>query len=148
MVSEPLAALAELRQRASAGDIWCADLARHISSVEQANRVTLCNLKATEAMVTNIREVLGNQDIPQAIEALLAKVRDTEQANPDIAREVERRKAEQAVLDEIKAIMATYREQEKRGYVDTPGGLEHMGDVWRLLGKWDEALRQLEETNG
>lgn len=37
--------------------------------------------------------------------------------------------------------MATYREQEaKNGYVDTPGGLEHMGDVWKLLSKWDAAM--------
>jgi hypothetical protein len=45
------------------------------------------------------------------------------------------------ICDEIMQIMETYREQEKRGYVDTPGGLEHMGDVWNLLATWDDALR-------
>lgn len=45
-----------------------------------------------------------------------------------------------AVCDGIREIMATYRKQEARGGVDTPGGLEHMGDVWRLLSKWDAAL--------
>lgn len=47
-----------------------------------------------------------------------------------------------SVCEEIKRIMHTYREQEAsaRG-VATPGGLEHMGDVWRLLGKWDAALQ-------
>lgn len=47
----------------------------------------------------------------------------------------------QSVADEILAIMATYHEQEARGDIDTPGGLEHMGDVWRLLLKWESALR-------
>jgi len=47
-----------------------------------------------------------------------------------------------AVGKEISSIMETYRHQEeKNGFVDTPGGLEHMGDVWRLLGKWDRILR-------
>lgn len=44
------------------------------------------------------------------------------------------------ICDEIQAIMATYRKQEAAGGVDTPGGLEHMGDVWRLFRKWDEEL--------
>ena len=44
------------------------------------------------------------------------------------------------ICAEIQRIMATYREQEARGYVDTPGGLEHMGDVWRLFRFWDEQL--------
>ena len=43
----------------------------------------------------------------------------------------------QSICDEIQEIMKTYREQEERGNVDTPGGLEHMGDVWRLLSEWD-----------
>lgn len=41
------------------------------------------------------------------------------------------------VCAEILSIMRTYDEQmEKSGYVDTPGGLEHMGDVWRLFENW------------
>jgi len=41
------------------------------------------------------------------------------------------------VCDEITRIMEVYDEQmEKSGYVDTPGGLENMGDVWRLLKDW------------
>ena len=49
--------------------------------------------------------------------------------------------AKDKVCAEVQDIMKTYREQEeKNGYVDTPGGLEHMGDVWRLLGKWDTML--------
>ncbi len=50
--------------------------------------------------------------------------------------------AKDVVCEEIKEIMETYREQETAGYVDTPGGLEHMGDVWRLLSKWDKMLRE------
>jgi hypothetical protein len=50
--------------------------------------------------------------------------------------------AHASVCREIQEIMQTYREQEaKNGYVDTPGGLEHMGDVWGLLSRWDRELR-------
>lgn len=49
--------------------------------------------------------------------------------------------AKDKVCAEIQKIMATYREQEaSRDGVGTPGGLEHMGDVWRLLRKWDTLL--------
>ena len=45
------------------------------------------------------------------------------------------------VCEELIDIMRVYDEQmEKRGYVDTPGGLEHMGDVWRLFERWRAAL--------
>ena len=46
------------------------------------------------------------------------------------------------VFKEIQEIMVTYREQEAAGSIDTPGGLEHMGDVWRLLRKWDKLLSE------
>lgn len=51
------------------------------------------------------------------------------------------------VCDEILAIMQVYHEQEAADGVDTPGGLEHMGDVWRLLGKWEQMLKA-EVTDG
>ena len=43
---------------------------------------------------------------------------------------------------EILEIMRVYDEQVERnkGYPDTPGGLEHMGDVWRLLDSWREQI--------
>jgi hypothetical protein len=46
--------------------------------------------------------------------------------------------SEREVCDEILQIMETYDRQLEREHwgVDTPGGLEHMGDVWRLLDKW------------
>lgn len=45
------------------------------------------------------------------------------------------------VCEEIRQIMATYREQEASDHgLGTPGGLEHMGDVWRLLSRWDREL--------
>lgn len=47
----------------------------------------------------------------------------------------------ESVCAEIASIMETYREQEAAGSVDTPGGLEHMGDVWSLLSDWDRAIR-------
>jgi len=47
------------------------------------------------------------------------------------------------VGSEIRKIMETYRHQQQRnGFVDTPGGLEHMGDVWNLLAKWDRMLTE------
>jgi hypothetical protein len=50
--------------------------------------------------------------------------------------------AMRSVCDEIVMIMRTYREQEAAGSVDTPGGLEHMGDVWKQLSEWDETIRK------
>jgi hypothetical protein len=47
----------------------------------------------------------------------------------------------EAVCDEIIEIMDTYASQEAAGYVDTPGGLEHMGDVWRKFKAWTEKLK-------
>lgn len=66
-----------------------------------------------------------------------------------ILADIERLPKLKAVASEIREIMATYREQlTKQGYVDTPGGLEHMGDVWRLLERWDEALAALDAPAG
>jgi hypothetical protein len=49
------------------------------------------------------------------------------------------------VCAEILEIMSIYHEQEKSSYgVDTPGGLEHMGDVWRLFSKWERQLKEVE----
>jgi hypothetical protein len=54
--------------------------------------------------------------------------------------------AKDKVCAEIQDIMRVYREQEaSRDGIGTPGGLEHMGDVWRLLRKWD---KELTETRG
>ena len=49
--------------------------------------------------------------------------------------------AKTAVCEEILDIMRVYHEQEARGYVDTPGGLEHMGDVWQMLSRWEKVLK-------
>jgi hypothetical protein len=46
------------------------------------------------------------------------------------------------IADEIIEIMDTYdRQKVQSGYVDTPGGLEHMGDVWGMLDRWRNAIR-------
>ena len=51
-------------------------------------------------------------------------------------------RAREAVCSEVVEIMKVYREQDASpNGVGTPGGLEHMGDVWRLLKRWDAALR-------
>jgi hypothetical protein len=49
--------------------------------------------------------------------------------------------AESEVCDEIISIMEEYDRQESASGVDTPGGLEHMGDVWRLLRRWSNVLQ-------
>lgn len=54
--------------------------------------------------------------------------------------------AKDKVCGEIQDIMRVYREQEaSHDGVGTPGGLEHMGDVWRLLRKWDTLLSITEQ---
>jgi len=46
------------------------------------------------------------------------------------------------VCGEIRSIMEEYRKQEANGSIDTPGGLENMGDVWWLLRRWDKLLSE------
>ena len=54
-------------------------------------------------------------------------------------------KARTKVCNEILEIAATYHEQmEKSGHIDTPGGIEHLGDVWRLILKWEDILKKAE----
>lgn len=46
------------------------------------------------------------------------------------------------VREELLDIMRAYDEQmAENGYVDTPGGLEHMGDVWNLLSGWRDMIK-------
>lgn len=46
------------------------------------------------------------------------------------------------ICDEILYIMKTYHEQEATAFgVDTPGGLEHMGDVWSMFRRWEAMLK-------
>lgn len=40
------------------------------------------------------------------------------------------------ICAEIVRIANTCDEQEDRGYIDTPGGLENMSDVWWLFRSW------------
>jgi hypothetical protein len=44
------------------------------------------------------------------------------------------------VCKEILYIEEEYRRQEETGYIDTPGGLEHMGDVWKQIHEWANSL--------
>ena len=53
---------------------------------------------------------------------------------------------ENQICKKILEIMKTYHEQDAAGYVDTPGGLEHMGDVWKLFGKWERVLNLSNST--
>jgi len=57
-------------------------------------------------------------------------------------------KGQKAVCDEILELMEEYDSQlASRGGVDTPGGLEHMGDVWRLLNRWRGWINEKEEDS-
>lgn len=45
------------------------------------------------------------------------------------------------VCAEILEIMREFhRQYDAHGDIDTPGGLEHMGDVWKLLRGWGKLL--------
>ncbi len=58
-----------------------------------------------------------------------------------VKRVVAERDKSATVCDQILSIMATYHEQDASpGGVGTPGGLEHMGDVWRLFRNWETLL--------
>lgn len=48
----------------------------------------------------------------------------------------------ETIIRELLEIMDVYHEQDNsKNGVGTPGGLEHMGDVWRLLLRWEELAR-------
>ncbi len=52
-------------------------------------------------------------------------------------------KAMQYVCEDILDIVRTYHEQKKTSFgVDTPGGLEHMDDVWEKFLEWESVLKQ------
>lgn len=56
-------------------------------------------------------------------------------------------KVKTKICNEILEIAATYHDQMKeRGRISTPGGLEHMGDVWRLILKWEDMLKKDQEA--
>lgn len=50
---------------------------------------------------------------------------------------------QEKVCKEIIEIMSVYHDQMNTPWgVGTPGGLEHMGDVWALLSKWEHLLKE------
>lgn len=57
--------------------------------------------------------------------------------------------AKTKVCSEILEIVAEYDRQSQSKYgVDTPGGLEHMGDVWNLFRRWSEELQEETSAKG
>jgi hypothetical protein len=51
------------------------------------------------------------------------------------------------ICSEILEIMAEWhRQMGSKGYVSTPGGFEHLGDVWRKFLNWEERLKVPELT--
>jgi hypothetical protein len=45
------------------------------------------------------------------------------------------------ICDEIVEIDDERIRQEHAGFIDTPGGFEHMGDVWNQISKWADLIR-------
>jgi hypothetical protein len=45
------------------------------------------------------------------------------------------------ICDEIVEINDERIQQEQKGFIDTPGGFEHMGDVWNQISKWADLIR-------
>jgi hypothetical protein len=60
--------------------------------------------------------------------------------SPSTAESVEKQ-----ICDDIVGIHDEYLRQQEAGFVDTPGGLEHMGDVWSLISEWAAKLRARKE---
>lgn len=55
----------------------------------------------------------------------------------------EKLSAFERISEEIREIVQEYDNQiEARGYVDSPGGIEHKGDAFRLLRRWDAELNK------
>lgn len=51
-------------------------------------------------------------------------------------------KGAEAIAKELQEIMTVYHEQcASKSGLGTPGGLEHMGDVWSKFLEWEELLR-------
>lgn len=50
--------------------------------------------------------------------------------------------AKTKICNEILEIMAEHDRQEARGHVDTPGGIEHKGDVFKMFARWRTSLTQ------
>jgi len=53
--------------------------------------------------------------------------------------------AKTLVCAEILSIMDIYHQQEERGEIDTPGGLENMWDVWSKFLEWERKLRVVKD---
>jgi hypothetical protein len=45
------------------------------------------------------------------------------------------------ICEEIVEIDDERIRQEHAGFIDTPGGFEHMGDVWNQISKWADLIR-------
>ena len=91
-------------------------------------------------------EGAGKYPGPATYEQLAARLVGAQAEWDQLQRQLE---AVLEVAREIQEIMKTYRQQEESDDgVGTPGGLEHMGDVWRLLRKWEETIVKAERPEG
>jgi hypothetical protein len=61
-------------------------------------------------------------------------------------RDAQSNKVYKGVCEDIFCIMEEYDRQDSNGFVDTPGGFEHMGDVWKQMHEWAIAIRAQEPS--
>ena len=92
-----------------------------------------------DVLVTNWITAKDNNYRQALAELTATAIREHEA--PEISEHGRRVQRLEAIGAEITNIMRVYHEQEhSRHGVGTPGGLEHMGDVWRLFKRWETSL--------
>jgi hypothetical protein len=93
--------------------------------------------KTLPAIIEAIKEIMLHNSIYIAASEIQNNAKFSDQ------KVLKRIEAIGKVCDEILGIMRVYHEQEtERGYVDTPGGFEHMGDVWKTFLRWEKMLNE------
>lgn len=110
---------------------WTPPTDAELKEREAAHREFDALRKAANVSVLFKAEIMLNRlEAAEAHIASLSQWRDTKTRSSNRVRE------------EIQSMVAEYRAQVRDGQVDTPGGLEHMGDVWKLLCRWAEDLKE------
>ena len=75
-----------------------------------------------------------------ALEKIAALEADAKEGGRAMSKELFA-SVEAEICAEILEIMNEYDRQNEKGFIDTPGGLEHMGDVWSLFRDWERRLK-------
>lgn len=112
-----------------------------LDTIDALNKLVARWKKAVEGLTPSGSEFV---DDPEACAAYIRKRCQYPQMIIDLREQVDalnKRLADtQVVTDEILSIMKVYHQQEAKGNIDTPGGFEHMGDVWSRFLIWERLL--------